>query len=216
MQELIDWIRQLKVKKIYIIGMLIIMVIVYFSLLINLKRPEESEIPEEDIFRSSNDTIEEADEAGAISSIETENKDVMIELKGQVEQPGVYKVEENDRLIDAVKLAGGLTDNADDRSINMALKISDQMMIYIPFVGEEGVEETEDESVENQANHKININSAELQLLTELNGIGNARAQSIIEYREEKGRFKEIEEIKNISGIGEKIFESIKDEIMVD
>lgn len=140
---------------------------------------------------------------------------VLVDVKGQVKFPGVYELTAEDRVIDAIRLAGGYTDVAETTMINHAQRLQDEMVIYIPQKGEDmdivsiGISLTTGTSSSNS--EKININKAdEIQLQT-LPGVGPAKAQAIIAYRSEVGKFQTIEELKKVSGIGEKSFERLKD-----
>jgi len=132
------------------------------------------------------------------------------------------KVEERfkgDDIIDAIQLAGGYIENADTQLVNHAQKVQDEMVIYIPIKGEhfEGASTNLFISPMESKNkdQKININIADTETLATLPGIGPLKAKSILSYREENGRFQTIDDLKNISGIGEKTFEKIKDSITV-
>ena len=153
-----------------------------------------------------------------------------VEVKGSVKKPGVYEFKENDRVIDAIKLAGGLTKNADTSNINLSKKLKSEMVIVINTKSElknnnnltcdavctrEVIEVNNCIETENKTNNKININTADINKLTELDGIGESKAKTIIEYRTTNGLFKNIEDIKNISGIGESLYNKIKDKITV-
>lgn len=153
-----------------------------------------------------------------------------VDVKGSVKKPGVYEFKENDRVIDAIKLAGGLTKNADTSNINLSKKLKSEMVIVINTKSElknnnnltcdavctrEVVEVNNCIETENKTNNKININTADINKLTELDGIGESKAKTIIEYRTTNGLFKNIEDIKNISGIGESLYNKIKDKITV-
>lgn len=141
---------------------------------------------------------------------------IMVDIKGAVNSPGVYEMPNNARLLDVIEKAGGFSEDADSRTVNLAQILTDQMMIYIPAEGEEISENIQVTlTSEIESTKRININTADSIELTQLNGIGEARANSIVEYREENGRFKSIEEIKNVSGIGDSIFEGFKDDIVV-
>lgn len=145
-----------------------------------------------------------------------ENKIIMVHISGQVYNPGIVELELGNRVIDAVKLAGGLKKDADIDRINLAKKLVDEEKIYIPEIGEEI---SNDISVESKSSYKeesgkININSCSREELISLPGIGEAIADKIIEYREATP-FKTIEDIKNVSGIGDKKFEAIKELIIV-
>lgn len=155
----------------------------------------------------------------------TDESVIVVDVKGAVRTPGVYELKEGDRVIQAVEKAGGMTDDAASNFINLAQVISDGMMIYVPTYDEINEGETPmNVAVQEQVNHqtahsdtsksqKININVASPTELEQLNGIGASRAQAIVQYREENGRFETKEDIMNISGIGPAIFEKIKEDI---
>lgn len=141
---------------------------------------------------------------------------IMVDVKGEVYFPGVYELTTEDRVIDAINLAGGYTEQAETKHVNHAQKLQDEMVIYIPKKGEE-LENQPIESivmsgqVSNDTSDKININTADESQLTTLPGIGPSKAQAIIAYREENGSFKTIEDLTNVSGIGDKTFEKLKE-----
>lgn len=165
-----------------------------------------------------------------------------IDIKGSVKKPGVYEVTADNIVNDCIKLAGGLLKNADTTTINLSKKVSSEMVIYIPKKEEvikttTNTTVTKDQEIPNDAvvsdNNKsnssiskdnntqtpnrtlVNINTATIQELTTLSGIGDAKAQDIIDYRTLNGNFKTIEDIKNVSGIGEALYAKIKDYIIV-
>lgn len=138
---------------------------------------------------------------------------IYIDLKGQVLNPGVYKVLSNSRLFQLLNLAGGTTYNADTLAINLSLKLYDQQVIYIPSFDDNYP--IISETIDNSPNGIININSASLEQLDTLPGIGPSTAQSIIDYRNDIGFFENIEDIMKVSGIGESTFNEIKDHITV-
>lgn len=155
-----------------------------------------------------------------------------IDIKGSVINPGVYEFKENERVIDAIKKAGGLKKNANTDNINLSEKLKSEMVIYVYSNSEikngnnaltcNTLCETKvievNNCVENSNdinNNLININTASLEELQTLTGIGESKAKNIIDYRNTNGNFKTIEEIKNISGIGDALFEKIKDKITV-
>ncbi len=161
----------------------------------------------------TNDTVDKSEEEEN-AELPTE---IMVHISGQVYQPGLYKLNSGDRVIDAVNLAGGLTKDADFDRINLAKKISDEEKIYIPKVGENVdsnlVEENSaisDISGNTVSSDKININTCTKQELIDLPGIGDVLADRIIEYRS-KTKFSTIEDIKNVSGIGDAKFNAIKE-----
>lgn len=152
------------------------------------------------------------DESDELNSEET--YEIMVHISGQVYNPGIVILESGDRLIDAVELAGGLKKEADLDKINLAKKLSDEEKIYIPKIGEESVIEVFESGSSDNSTGKININTCTKEELMTLPGIGDVLADRIISYRKEN-KFKAVEDIKNVSGIGEKKYEDIKDLITV-
>lgn len=153
--------------------------------------------------------IEEVEE-----DIKEEPEEIMVHISGQVYKPGLVKLEPGARVIDAVNAAGGLKKNADLDKINLAKKLVDEEKIYIPEIGENIEGDLLDYSTSADVGNKININTCTKEELLSLPGIGEVLAEKIIEYRE-KTPFKKLEDLMNVSGIGEKKFESIKDMIVV-
>ncbi|MGL4912791.1 MAG: helix-hairpin-helix domain-containing protein [Romboutsia sp.] len=155
-------------------------------------------------------------------NIESLKKSITIFISGQVNEPGVVTIESDKRLADAVDLLGGFTDEADLNKINLAMKIEDEKHYIIPKLGEDLDESnggesltTNDTSLQTE-NNKVNINTATLNELDILPGVGEATATKIINYRDENGKFNAIEEIKNVNGIGDKKYENIKDMISIN
>lgn len=143
---------------------------------------------------------------------------IKVHISGEIKNPGVYDVGKDDRLDDLVKIAGGLSDQADIDRINLALKLEDQMRIIVPNIKDREKSDTQIETMtgENEENKKkVNINTATKEELMTLPNIGEKRALSIIEYRQ-KNKFNKAEDIKNVSGIGDKYFEAMKDMIVVN
>jgi competence protein ComEA len=146
---------------------------------------------------------------------------IMVHISGQIYKPGLVELESGKRLKDAVELAGGLKKDADLDKINLAKKLSDEEKIYIPKIGEELSEEfqsivTESTTGDNlKDSSKVDINNCNKEALLSLPGIGDVIAGRIIDYRE-INKFKTIEDIKSVSGIGDKKFEGIKELITVN
>lgn len=141
------------------------------------------------------------------------DKKIAVYITGEVKSPGVYYVEEGARLDNLLDICGGVTDQADIEKLNLAQKLSDGEKITILKKEEDlSLEETESEILEEE--EKININEASKEELMSLDGIGEATANKIIEYRKEN-EFLIIEDIMNVSGIGEAKFDNIKDDICV-
>lgn len=184
------------VKKYYLYGviaLIIIVVVIFF--------PRKETKKNIEFFPSSMDDKVEVDEY------------IYIDLKGQVQNPGVYKILKDSRLFQAVFQAGGTTFKADTLAINMALKLYDQQVIYIPSF-EEGFPLISDIS-NGSSKLAVDINTASIDILDTLPGIGPSTAQSIVDYRIEHGFFESIEDIMNVTGIGEATFNEIKDLITV-
>ena len=181
--------------------------------------------------------VVETTESNIVKEIEEPKEEIKnyitVEIKGEVTNPGVYKIEENSRVIDLINLSGGFTQNALTININQAKKLSDEMVIVIynqndlkeevkteyvylececPKITNDGC--VNEDKIEDNQNTKISINNATKEELTKLNGIGEKIAEKIIEYRKEN-KFKTIEDIKNVSGIGESLYEKIKDSITI-
>ena len=170
-----------------------------------------------------------------IGDIETETEEnnqnqnrqaeVYIYIMGEVKNPGVYKLNEGARVIDAIENAGGATEMADLGRVNLAFLLSDGQQINIPNVNNkdenfQSITQGNPENViigvaNNNTKTKVNINTATQAELETLTGVGPSLAVKILDYREKHGKFKKIEDIKNVSGIGNAKFESIKDEIIV-
>lgn len=156
------------------------------------------------------------------------NENIIVHVSGAVNKEGIVELKDNSRIIDAIDKAGGLKDEADITNINLAYIIEDGMKIHIPSKEEKEstiiVESNIDSGTVEQSNEiksnnnkklKININTATKTDLETLPGIGESTALKIIEYRKEKGKFKLIEDIKQVNGIGENKFNKIKELITV-
>ena len=142
-----------------------------------------------------------------ISEPEKPRKVIKVDVKGAVKSPRVIALEEGKRVDDAVKKAGGVIETADLRTVNLAAPLMDGQVIYIP---EEGEMITSDLYIY-QSSGKININTADKETLQTLPRIGEVRARDIIQYRNQNGMFEHIEDIINVSGIGQQTFEDMKD-----
>lgn len=151
-----------------------------------------------------------------------DNSTTMCQIDGCVNKPGVYSFKKDDRIKDIVELAGGFTQDADTKSVNLAMKLKDEMKVYVPSKTEtskaqnNNIESSDIVTIkDNNSNSLVNINTADSNKLQTLPGIGPSKAKKIIEFRE-KNQFKKIEEIKNVDGIGDKTFESLKSLITID
>ncbi len=203
---------------------------------------------------SKNTTYKYVEEEPIKEEQEVIEKEFYVEVKGEVKNPGVYKIEENKRIIDVISKAGGLTKNANTSYLNLSKKVVDEMVIII--YSQKEIEEynknldkekevlkyieiekecvcpntnndaciNKKEEVNNtpkgnttsdlKEQKLININSATIEELTSISGVGESKAKAIIEYRETT-KFKVIDDIKNVTGIGDSLFEKIKDYITV-
>lgn len=151
-----------------------------------------------------------------------DNSSKMCQIDGCVNKPGVYSFKKDDRIKDIIDLAGGFTKDADTKSVNLAMKLKDEMKIFIPSKNEISKlqnHNTENSQIvtlkDNNSTNLVNINTADSNKLQTLPGIGPSKAKKIIEFRE-KNQFKKIEELKNVDGIGEKTFESLKSLITIN
>lgn len=162
-------------------------------------------------------------EVNNIKEEEIEEKKIIIHIAGEVENEGIIEVDKNARIADVIEAAGGTTEEVDLSKVNLAYSVKDGQKIYIPNINDKQQEEyiTEeagrDVITESQEiTDKVNINIAKQTELETLTGIGPSTALKIINYRQENGEFKTIEDIKNVPGIGESKFENIKDSICVE
>ncbi|WNS77625.1 helix-hairpin-helix domain-containing protein [Bacillus sp. DTU_2020_1000418_1_SI_GHA_SEK_038] len=205
----------IKEHKIYIItGLAACIAAFYF-----IYQPEEDQsvlFNDEELFLVSEQKAAETPDESIT------NEPFFVDVKGAVGKPGVYEAQINDRVIDIINKAGGLIQSADEAKINFAMRVEDEMVIYVPKIGEESEEDSAivtgggpqgTGQIKNDG--KVNLNTANEAELQTLTGVGPAKAAAIIEFRETNGPFKAIEDLKSISGIGEKTFEKLRDSIKV-
>ncbi|BAQ11509.1 competence protein ComEA [Bacillus sp. OxB-1] len=143
---------------------------------------------------------------------------IIVDVKGAVRYPGVYALEEGDRLIDAIQAAGGYLADADTRLLNHAMKLADEAVIYVPAQGETLEDMPIFQAMEapgQQDEGKVNINTADEQALMTIPGIGPAKAAAIVQYRTDHGSFQTVEAIMEVTGIGKKTFENLEPYIKV-
>lgn len=143
---------------------------------------------------------------------------ITVDVKGAVKSPGIYDLPVGSRVHDAVQKAGGLTEEADSKSLNLAQKISDEALVYVPTKGEEEASQqtASGTTPSSSKEKKVNLNKASLEELKQVKGLGGKRAQDIIDHREANGKFKSVDELKKVSGIGAKTIEKLKDYVTVD
>ena len=145
----------------------------------------------------------------------TQETVIFVDIKGAVKNPGVYQMKVGDRVKDALEAAGGLTEEADSQKVNLAKRLEDQMVIVVPKVGEEAEEIPAGATSKEEAKEgKVNINTATVEELKTLKGVGEKKAEAIIEYRKKNGSFQTKEDLMKVRGIGKKLFESFQERIV--
>lgn len=177
---------------------------------------------------SSESSISSKKDNSFVGSEKETEKYIFVDIKGAIRMPGVYEINSETRLTDVIALAGGFLPIADQSVVNLSQKLTDQMMITIPSLETESestrLNEGEDKlpvviSVPSETSDsqpgKVNINMADISELQTLSGIGEKKAERILQYRQEHGSFKSVEELKEVSGIGDKTFEALADFISV-
>ena len=200
------------------LGIIAVIGITYYSYT-NEKNIEISQENELEVENETNEINVDEENSEKIATIK-------VHVSGAVKNEGDYELEEDARIADAIEKAGGVTDIANMKNVNLASKLEDGMKIYIPKQGEDVLENNLEENSNNNETTlggsetnsnvgnekgKININKATKEELDTLPGIGESTAQKIIKYREEHGSFKNIEELKEVKGIGDAKYEEIKD-----
>ncbi|MES9736806.1 helix-hairpin-helix domain-containing protein [Peribacillus frigoritolerans] len=174
----------------------------------------------EDIFSV---TAKEAEMEQSVNESAAEPEIIKVDVKGAVKSPGIFTAQAGDRVIDLISSAGSFTEKADTDKVNFAQIIEDQMVIYVPEIGEEDKGNLEniqvgtsgDAVTKGTSGGLVNLNTATKEDLQTLTGIGPSKAEAILEYRETVGKFKEVDELKQVTGIGDKTFERLRDSISV-
>ncbi len=149
---------------------------------------------------NNNSEINTSNTDNETKDVSNSNSNITIDVKGEVKTPGVYELESGTIVNEVLKTAGGLTDSADTSCINLAREVNSNEILLVPDTCNQDL---------------ININTASKAELTLLTGIGESRAEDIVDYRTNNGNFNSIEELKNVSGIGESTFQKIKDQIII-
>jgi competence protein ComEA len=170
--------------------------------------------PYPELTQESNEKVEVVETSSPITSVI-----VVVDVKGAVRNPGVYALQDGDRLIDAINAAGGYLPNADSRMLNHAMKLVDENVIYVPVEGEEPIDipvVTTPQISAQQGDGKININTADEKDLMTIPGIGPSKAAAIIQYRTDHGLFQSPEALMEVSGIGQKTFEKLESQVTVN
>ncbi|MBU5466457.1 helix-hairpin-helix domain-containing protein [Virgibacillus sp. MSJ-26] len=143
------------------------------------------------------------------------NEHVVVDIKGEINKPGVYELDFGARVEDVIKMADGFTNDAEETAINLAQKLHDEMIIIVPNENDEETGKNQESSSTSGEEVKIRVNYATQEEIENLPGIGPSKAQAIIDYREENGLFQSVEDLLDISGIGEKTLENMRDYIHV-
>ncbi len=145
-----------------------------------------------------------------------ENSKVTVFVSGEVLNQRVVEIEKGKRLIDAVEICGGLTENADLNAVNLALVLEEEGHYIIPAIGDTNVLNATNLNQMNSSSNLVNINSADIEILKTLPGVGDVLGQRILDKREELGKFTSIDQLNDVSGIGDKKFSDIKDKVTID
>ena len=194
------------------IGTITIGVVIFLFFIISYFLGGSSELNKnnnENIFVEENESMEVI-----TKKEEKEIVKIVVDIKGEIKNPNIYWLEEGCIIEDLINVAGGITEEGDLSKINRAQKLNDHEVVIIPNINDK---ESEIENIIPSSNdkNKVNINTASINELDTLSGIGPSKAEAIIKYREENGTFKSIEEIKNVTGIGEALFEKFKENITI-
>lgn len=197
-----------------IMGLIIVIVALFAN---NYVKNNEDDLLKSEIslLDTSSDALSPEDEDENV-----EINEMKVYISGEISKEGVYEFEDGDRLDDLIKKAGGLTENANAKDLNLAMKLEDEMKIYIPSIYEVSSDDANDtipiitSDSKDSSKDKVNINNASKEELMTLPNIGDKRADSILEYRE-SNKFETVEDLKNVNGIGEKFYQSLKDLITV-
>ena len=204
----IDLIKKYLKREIKLLIICLVVVIIIVGIFMNDKR-SQGELISDDLIIDNKTTEQET----------VKDNIIKVHIDGCVQFPGIIELAEGSRIADAIDKVGGITSNASIKNVNLAYVLQDGEKIHIPSVEEENsnLEQIQVISSANTSseNGKININKATLAELQKISGIGESTAKKIIEYRNINGKFKKIEELKQITGIGDKKYDIIKEEVTV-
>ncbi|WP_430068651.1 helix-hairpin-helix domain-containing protein [Priestia aryabhattai] len=206
-------------KKQWLIGCICLAVGLAFYIYRTGGEKPESSLQTSDIIKAESSATKKEGESSEQVISSQDSPFVMVDIKGAVQKPGVYQLPKDARVKDALAQAGGATKEADLRQLNLASKLQDEMAVYIPAAGEEIPPSSPVSSISSSGTSNnqplVNINTANTDELQTLNGIGPSKASAIVSYREENGLFQTVEDLGQVSGIGEKSLEKIKAQITV-
>lgn len=199
--------------------------------LVGLLRPPVTAAPLAAATMTSQSSRKSVAAKGAASSVKASSSGpIYVDVKGAVKQPGLYRVTAAMRVADAIELAKGLLPQADQRQVNLAAKVADQQVIYVPMKGEKAPAMTPPATMTDAAGvkakasttagaagpkQKINLNTADVATLQKLAGVGQKKAEKIIAFRDQHGEFKSVAELKKVGGFGDKTLAKFRDQLTV-
>ena len=213
--------EKIKQYKLALVIALIGVVIAGFMMLQREQKQENNiqQLMEQTSYSSSSKT-EKSKQRSENDQGDKSEEMVTVDVKGAVKKPGVYQLKSSSRVHDALLKAGGMTDEADLKSINQAQKLVDEAVVYVAKVGENVVDVTTNTNASTATSQAksglVNLNPATEADFQTISGIGQKRAQDIIAYREANGKFKSVDDLKNVTGIGAKTLEKLKEYVTVD
>ena len=205
-----------KYKSVVALGAILVMAIGAFLVLQQQPEANTADFPTVSTTTANQESTEET------SSESPESETILVDVKGAVQSEGVYELSSTARVNDAIKAAGGFSDQADKKSVNLAQKLSDEAVVYVASQGENvSVVQSATSSpatgdAGNENTEKINLNTATVADLTTISGIGEKRANDILAYRDSQGGFTSVDDLNNVSGIGDKTLENIRPYVTVD
>ncbi|PWG00677.1 helix-hairpin-helix domain-containing protein [Levilactobacillus bambusae] len=184
--------------------------------------------------KTSGSSFPAASEAHQSGDIGPSSGRVFVDVKGAVKHPGLYEVRDDMRVMDAIQLAGGCTRSADQKHLNLAQRLTDQQVVYVPIKGEvkgppagqQNTADTKPSSVSSSTASQsgqtssgsgatVNLNQATKEQLMTINGVGDKKADKIIEYRQQHGSFKSVDDLKDVPGFGEKTVANLRSHLSV-
>lgn len=200
------------------LGMIVISGLAVLSIGFFLFKRNQVEAPLWEATEQTSDYLSSESQPSESSTL-IETTEILVDIKGAIKQPGVYPLPIDARLNELILLSGGFTEEAETRQLNLAEKLSDQQMIYVPNKEEVHftIEQVEvsNKGENTEKSELINLNTADSQELQQLPGIGPAKAQAILTYREENGSFSNIDDLLQISGFGEKTVEKLRELVQI-
>lgn len=205
-----------KVPRAALVGMLLIGLVVMLVALCHFLPRQSADFTASASISAFNATSETS-----VNSSSSDSAEILVDVEGAVIAPGLYTLPADARIGDAIEAAGGLAPDAAMGAANLAQKVSDGEQVYVPTREEQsqqavqGISSTQGQATAQSSSGKTNINTASAEELQKLDGIGPALSRRIVDHRQANGRFSSIEELKNVSGIGDAKFASIKDAICV-